>query len=50
MDIRGIVGDYREGPLVAEKDSNWDMMDFVEVKYYDADTPQLQLKTSCSIR
>ena len=31
MDIRGMGGEYRDGPLVAEKDSNWDMMDAVKV-------------------
>ena len=31
MDIRGVGSDYRDGPLVADKDSNWDMMDFVKV-------------------
>ena len=28
MDIRGMGGEYRDGPLVAE---NWDMMDVVKV-------------------
>ena len=31
-DTRGMGGNYREGPLVAEMDSNWDKMDVVKVK------------------
>ena len=31
MHIRGKGGDYRDGPLVADKDANWDMMHFVKV-------------------
>ena len=31
MDIRGMGGEYRDGPLVTEKDYNWDMMDAVKV-------------------
>ena len=31
MDIRSMGGDYRAGPMVAEKDANWDMMDAVKV-------------------
>jgi hypothetical protein len=31
MDSIGMRGDYRDGPLVAEKDANWDMMDMVKV-------------------
>ena len=31
MDSIGMRGDYRDAPLVAEKDANWDMMDMVKV-------------------
>ena len=32
MDIRGIRGmDYRAYSVITDKDSNWDMMDFVKV-------------------
>ena len=31
VDIRGMRGDYREGPVITDKDANWDMMDVVKV-------------------